>query len=309
MNKNKLTTTQNPLEEIEGNKQSLIFQTQDGLTRIQVELEEETVWLTQEQMSILFGKGRTTITEHIRNIFLEGELQESKVCRKFRHTTQHGAIDGLLQTRDVKFYNLDVIISVGYRVKSIRGTQFRQWANKVLKEYLLRGYAVNQRVNQLEDKVDRRFADYDQKIEHLNQQVDFFVKTSLPPKEKVFFDGQLFDAHVLMSRLVESADKRIVLIDNYIDESVLTLLLKRKKHVPATVYTMHMSSSFKLDLQKHNAQYPPIAVNIYTKAHDRFLIIDDKVYHVGASVKDLGKKLCAVSLLSCIDADEMIHKM
>ena len=309
MNKNKLTTTQNPLEEIEGNKQSLIFQTQDGLTRIQVELEEETVWLTQEQMSILFGKGRTTITEHIRNIFLEGELQESKVCRKFRHTTQHGAIDGLLQTRDVKFYNLDVIISVGYRVKSIRGTQFRQWANKVLKEYLLRGYAVNQRVNQLEDKVDRRFADYDQKIEHLNQQVDFFVKTSLPPKEKVFFDGQLFDAHVLMSRLVESAEKRIVLIDNYIDESVLTLLLKRKRNVEATVYTMQMSSSFKLDLQKHNAQYPPIAVNIYTKAHDRFLIIDDKVYHVGASVKDLGKKLCAVSLLSCIDADEMIHKL
>ena len=186
---------------------------------------------------------------------------------------------------------------------------FRQWANKVLKEYLLRGYAVNQRVNQLEDKVDRRFADYDQKIEHLNQQVDFFVKTSLPPKEKVFFDGQLFDAHVLMSRLVESADKRIVLIDNYIDESVLTLLLKRKKHVPATVYTMQMSSSFKLDLQKHNKQYSSVVVNIYPKAHDRFLIIDDKVYHVGASVKDLGKKLCAVSLLSCIDADEMIGKL
>ena len=309
MNKTEITTTQNPLKEIEGNKQSLIFQTQDGLTRIQVELEEETVWLTQEQMSILFGKGRTTITEHIRNIFLEGELQESKVCRKFRHTTQHGAIDGLLQTRDVKFYNLDVIISVGYRVKSIRGTQFRQWANKVLKEYLLRGYAVNQRINQLEDKVDRRFADYDQKIENLNQQVDFFVKTSLPPKEKLFFDGQLFDAHVLMSQLVESAEKHIVLIDNYVDESVLTLLLKRKDNVKATIYTMHMSSSFKLDLQKHNAQYPPVTVNIYTKAHDRFLIVDDKVYHVGASVKDLGKKLCAVSLLSCIDADEMIGKL
>ena len=309
MNKTEITTTQNSLEEIEGNKQSLIFQTQDGLTRIQVELEEETVWLTQEQMSILFGKGRTTITEHIRNIFLEGELQESKVCRKFRHTTQHGAIDGLLQTRDVKFYNLDVIISVGYRVKSIRGTQFRQWANKVLKEYLLRGYAVNQRVNQLEDKMDRRFADYDRKIENLNEQVDFFVKTSLPPKEKLFFDGQLFDAHVLMSRLVASAEKRIVLIDNYIDQSVLTLLLKRKDNVPATIYTMQMSSAFKLDLQKHNAQYPPVAVHIYTKAHDRFLIIDDKVYHVGASVKDLGKKLCAVSLLSCIDADEMIGKL
>ncbi|MEE1174489.1 MAG: RhuM family protein, partial [Paludibacteraceae bacterium] len=200
-------------------------------------------------------------------------------------------------------------ISVGYRVKSIRGTQFRQWANKVLKEYLLRGYAVNQRINHLEDKIDRRFADYNQKIENLNQQVDFFVKTSLPPKEKLFFDGQLFDAHILMSQLVESAEKRIVLIDNYIDESVLTLLLKRKGNVVATVYTMQMSSSFKLDLQKHNAQYPPIAVNVYTKAHDRFLIVDDKVYHVGASVKDLGKKLCAVSLLSCIDADEMINNL
>jgi hypothetical protein len=129
------------------------------------------------------------------------------------------------------------------------------------------------------------------------------------PKQDVFFDGQLFDAHVLMSRLVASAEKRIVLIDNYVDESVLTLLLKRKDNVPATIYTMQMSSSFKLDLQKHNAQYPPVTVNIYTKAHDRFLIIDDKVYHVGASVKDIGKKLCAVSLLSCIDADEIINKL
>ena len=131
----------------------------------------------------------------------------------------------------------------------------------------------------------------------------------MPPKEKVFFDGQLFDAHILMSRLVESAEKRIVLIDNYVDESVLTLLLKRKDNVSATIYTMQMSGAFQLDLQKHNAQYPPVAVKIYAKAHDRFLIIDDKVYHVGASVKDLGKKLCAVSLLSCIDADEMIGKL
>ena len=123
---------------------------------------------------------------------------------------------------------------------------------------------------------------------------------------KFFFDGQLFDAHILMSQLVESAEKRIVLIDNYVDESVLTLLLKRKEHVSATIYTMQMSGTFKLDLQKHNKQYSPVAVKIYTKAHDRFFIIDDKVYHVGTSVKDLGKKLCTVSLLSCIDADEMI---
>ena len=270
--------------------------------KIEVLFDSDTVWLNRQQLSVLFGRDIKTIGKHINNALHE-ELLNCSVVANFATT----ATDG--KKYNVEYYNLEVITSVGYRVKSKQGVLFRQWANKVLKEYLLRGYAVNQRVNQLEDKVDRRFADYDQKIEHLNQQVDFFVKTSLPPKEKVFFDGQLFDAHVLMSRLVESADKRIVLIDNYIDESVLTLLLKRKKHVPATVYTMQMSSSFKLDLQKHNKQYSSVVVNIYPKAHDRFLIIDDKVYHVGASVKDLGKKLCAVSLLSCIDADEMIGKL
>ncbi len=270
--------------------------------KIEVLFDNDTVWLNRQQLSLLFGRDIKTIGKHINNALRE-ELLNCSVVANFATT----ATDG--KKYNVEYYNLEVITSVGYRVKSRQGVLFRQWANKVLKEYLLRGYAVNQRINQLEDKVDRRFADYDRKIENLNEQVDFFVKTSLPPKEKLFFDGQLFDAHVLMSRLVESAEKRIVLIDNYVDESVLTLLLKRKKHVPATIYTMQMSSSFKLDLQKHNAQYLPIAVNIYTKAHDRFLIIDDKVYHVGASVKDLGKKLCAVSLLSCIDADEMIGKL
>ena len=200
-------------------------------------------------------------------------------------------------------------MSVGYRVNSLNATRFRQWANKVLKEYLLRGYAVNQRINQLEDKIDRRFADYDSKIKNLNEQVDFFVKTSLPPAEKVFFDGQLFDAHILMSRLIESAEKRIVLIDNYIDLSVLELLSKRNANVSAKVYTMQISRTFRQDIQSYNSQYPPIEVKQYTKAHDRFLIIDDKVYHVGASVKDLGKKLCAVSLLTCIDADEMLNRI
>ena len=298
------------LQSIQNSSQNeiILYRPNDTIS-LEVRLENETVWLTQQQIAELFERDRTVIGRHIKNCFIEGELDPKVVCANFAHTTQHGAIANKTQLKDLVLYNLDVIISVGYRVKSIRGTQFRQWANNVLKEYLLRGYAVNQRVNQLEDKVDRRFAEYDRKLENLNEQVDFFVKTSLPPKERLFFDGQLFDAHILMSQLVESAEKRIVLIDNYIDESVLTLLLKRKKHVPATVYTMQMSSAFKLDLQKHNKQYSPVAVKIYTKAHDRFLIIDDKVYHVGASVKDLGKKLCAVSLLSCIDADEMIHKL
>ncbi len=309
MNKN-LSQSNSALQSIQksSHNEIILYRPNDTIS-LEVRLENETVWLTQQQIAELFERDRTVIGRHIKNCFIEGELDPKVVCAKFAHTTQHGAIANKTQLKDLVLYNLDVIISVGYRVKSIRGTQFRQWANKVLKEYLLRGYAVNQRVNQLEDKVDRRFADYDRKLENLNEQVDFFVKTSLPPKEKVFFDGQLFDAHILMSQLVESAEKRIVLIDNYIDEYVLTLLLKRKNNVEATVYTMQMSSAFKLDLQKHNAQYPPVTVNIYTKAHDRFLIIDDKVYHVGASVKDLGKKLCAVSLLSCIDADEMIGKL
>jgi hypothetical protein len=309
MEENIITTTQSPLDSKEGGNQALVFQTQDGQTRLEVELEEDTVWLNQEQMSQLFGKGRTTITEHIRNIFAEGELIEKEVCRKFRRTTPHGAMDGFLQTKEVKFYNLDVIISVGYRVKSIRGTQFRQWANKVLKDYLLRGYAVNHKINQLEDKIDRRFADYDRKIENLNEQVDFFVRTSLPPIEKVFFDGQLFDAYMLMSWLIGTAERRVVLIDNYVDESVLALFSKRKENTSAIIYTMQISNVFKIDLNKYNQQFPSVIVKQYTKAHDRFLIIDDKVYHVGASVKDLGKKLCAVSLLSCINADEMLSRI
>lgn len=290
-------------------QQMIVFQTPDGLTKLNVEINDETVWLTQEQMSLLFGKGRTTITEHISNIFQEGELQEQLVCRRFRRTTQHGAVKGLLQNKEVKCYNLDVIISVGYRVKSIRGTQFRQWANKVLKEYLLRGYAVNQRIDALENRMDRKLYDHEQKIEQLTEQVDFFVRTSLPPVEGVFYENQLFDAHVLMSQLIESAQKRIVVIDNYVDASVLTLLSKRKQEVSAEIYTYKISDQFSLDLEKHNAQYPAVEVCISKKSHDRFLIIDDTVYHIGASIKDLGKKLCAVMQMNSITPEEIMGKV
>ena len=289
MNKN-LSQSNSALQSIQkANQNQIIMYRPDDTISLNVRLENETVWLSIDMMSELFQRDKSTISRHIKNIFAEGELMPISVVANFATTASDGKI------YRVDFYNLDVVISVGYRVKSIRGTQFRQWANKVLKEYLLSGYSINSRVLELEKQV----AAHSEKIE-------FMLKANLPPKEKLFFDGQLFDAHILMSQLVESAEKRIVLIDNYVDESVLTLLLKRKDNVPATIYTMQMSGAFKLDLQKHNAQYPPVTVKMYTKAHDRFLIIDDKVYHVGASVKDLGKKLCAVSLLSCIDADEMI---
>ena len=294
MEENKVTTTENEI---------VLYRPNETIT-IEVRLENDTIWLAQAQIAELFGVGQPAISKHIKNIYSSGELTEKGTYSILEYMGNDGQ-----QKYVTKYYNLDMILSIGYRVNSVNATRFRQWANKVLKEYLLRGYAVNQRFNQLEDKIDRRFAEQEAKIEFLNEQVDFFVKTSLPPQEKIFFDGQLFDAHILISKLIESAEKRIVLIDNYIDESVLVLLSKRKTNVSAKIYTLQVSRTFRHDLQSYNSQYPPIDVVQYTKAHDRFLIIDDKVYHVGASIKDLGKKLCAISLLSCINADEMINRI
>ena len=192
----------------------------------------------------------------------------------------------------VKYYNLDVIISVGYRVKSIRGTQFRQWANKVLKDYLLKGYSVNRRLTELEHTV----------AEH-SRKIDFFVRTSLPPVEGVFYDGQIFDAYKFATDLIRSAWKSLLLIDNYVDESVLLMLSKRSAGVSATVYTQKITAQLQLDIKKHNRQYPPVEIRIYNKCHDRFLIIDNtEVYHIGASLKDLGKKMFAFSRMD-IPAD------
>ena len=276
----------------------VLYQSEDGNVKVDVLFQDETVWLTQEQMAMLFGKGRTTITEHIANIFSEGELNEEVVCRKFRHTTQHGAIEGLLQTQEVKYYNLDVIISVGYRVKSQRGTQFRQWANKVLKEYLLRGYSVNQRFERLEQRVAKT-----------EEQIDFFVKTSLPPVQGIFFDGQIFDAYHFVADLIRKAKTSVTLIDNYVDDTVFTLLDKRDDGVTATIYTQHVSRQLQLDIDKHNAQYAPITIKGFNKAHDRFLLIDHEVYHIGASLKDLGKKWFAFTQMKDLTSNELINRI
>ena len=244
-------------------------------------------------------RDRTVIGKHISNIFKEKELDEKVVCAKFAHTTQHGAQNWKTQTKEVIIYNLDVVISVGYRVKSIRGTQFRQWANKVLKEYLLRGYAVNQRINLLEDKIDRKLAEHEAKFDNINHQIEFFVRTSLPPTEGVFHNGQIFDAYKFATDLIKSAKKSLVLIDNYVDESVLLMLSKRNQGVTAKIYTSQITQQLRLDLQRHHTQYPQIQIAKHTTSHDRFLIIDDtEVYHIGASLKDLGKKLFAFSKLN-----------
>jgi hypothetical protein len=274
----------------------ILYQPNDSV-KLEVRLEDETVWLTRQQLSLLFDRDVKTIGKHINNALTQ-ELSTFSVVAKFATTAADGKV---YQT---EHYNLDMILSVGYRVKSQRGIEFRQWANKVLKEYLMRGYAVNQRIANIENDVSE--------IKHVlaehGEKIDFFVRTSLQPVEGVFFDGQIFDAYKFATDLIRSANQSIALIDNYIDESVLTMLSKRNAGVTADIYTAKISKQLQLDLEKHNAQYEPITIHTYSNCHDRFLIIDGMdVYHIGASLKDLGKKLFAFSKIS-IPAVELLRK-
>ena len=254
---------------------------------LEVKLENETVWLTLNQMASLFGRDKSVISRHIKAIFQERELTyEGSVAKNATVQTE-----GNRQVvRDVEFYNLNVIISVGYRVKSQQGTAFRIWASEVLKDYMLRGYAVNQRIVYVEEYFDKRLRAHEQRIENVEQKIDFFVRTSLPPHQGIFYDGQIFDAYTFINDRIREATTRIILIDNYIDDSVLTMLAKRADKVTATIYTKKPSAQLQLDIQKHNAQYPPIDIVTFDRSHDRFLCIDETVYHLGASIKDLGKK-------------------
>lgn len=283
----------------------IIYQPDETL-KLNVRVESDTVWLTQMQIVELFISSKANISEHIKHIFETGELQREATVRKFRTVRKEGNRNVI---RTIEFYNLDVIISVGYRVNTKRGVQFRQWANKVLKEYLLRGYTVNQRFMQLEDKIDRRFSEYDRHLLQLDEKVDFFVRSSLQPKEGIFFNGQIFDAHVFVSGLIRRAKRRIVVIDSYIDETVLVQLAKRKPGVKVDIYDGKISQELRHDVKRHNAQYPGVTLHNYTKAHDRFLIIDDEVYHIGHSLKDLGKKLFAFSKMDVMTGTELLSKM
>ena len=267
----------------------IILYQPDSTVKLEVRLENETVWLTQQQMTELFQTSKQNISLHVNNIFKEGELDSNSVVKESLTTASDG------KKYKTKYYNLDVIISVGYRVKSLRGTQFRQWANKVIKDYLMKGYAVSQRFERLEYRMAKT-----------EEKIDFILNTSLPPREAIVFDGQIFDAYTLMCDLIRSAKNRIIIVDNYIDDSVFRQLDKRATGVSATIYTPSISRTLRQDLERHNAQYAPIEVKTFRRAHDRFLIIDDTVYHVGASFKDLGKKLTAFSKMEIMTANEFI---
>lgn len=260
----------------------IILYQPDEAVKLEVRLEDETVWLTQEQIADLFGTKRPAITKHLNNIYKSGELDIDSTCSILEHMGNDGK-----QRYTTKYYNLDAILSIGYRVNSKNATLFRKWVNSVLKDYLLKGYSINKRLSELE----RTVAQHTEKI-------DFFVRTALPPVEGVFYNGQIFDAYKLATDLVKSARRSIVLIDNYVDETVLLMLSKRSVGVSATIYTQRITQQLQLDLDRHNSQYTPIDIRTYRDSHDRFLIVDETdVYHIGASLKDLGKKMFAFSKL------------
>ena len=265
------------------NNNEIILYQPDGSISLEVRVENETIWLTQKQMAQLYGTAVPAISKHIKNIFDSGELQAESTVSKMEIVQQEG---NRSISRVTSIYNLDMIIAVGYRVNSHQATSFRIWATKVLKEYLYRGFAMYQRMDRIENQVNE-----------LSNQVQSLVRTALPPTQGVFFDGQIFDAYVFAADLVKSAKESIVLIDNYVDESVLLLLSKRNANVTARIITRKISPVLATDLAKHNQQYPPITVEESSRFHDRFLIIDATVYHIGASLKDLGKKLFAFSRL------------
>lgn len=262
------------------NKGEIILYQPDEEVKLEVRLEEETVWLNRLQLAELFGRDVKTIGKHVNNALRE-ELADMAVVAKFATTAADGKV------YRVDYYNLDVILSVGYRVRSSRGIEFRRWANQVLKEYLLKGYSVNRRLTELEHTV----------AEH-SKKIDFFIRTSLPPVEGIFYQGQIFDAYKFATDLIRSATQSLVLIDNYIDESVLLMMSKRNSGVTATIYTYTVGTQLRLDIDRFNAQYPPVDIRTYKGCHDRFLIVDGKdVYHIGASLKDLGKRMFAFSKL------------
>jgi hypothetical protein len=311
---------ENTLPSIENNGEIVLYQPDDSI-KMEVFLENENVWINRQQMAVLFDRDVKTIGKHITNASRE-ELSGIPTVAKFATLQTEGSRQIL---REVEYYNLDMILSVGYRVKSNRGIQFRRWANGVLKEYIIKGYAANHRFEQLENRAtyhdnkiavhdekiavqDKKIAIHDEKIAVHDEKIGFFIRTSLPPNHGILFEGQIFDAHVLTSKLIGTAKESIVLLDNYIDASVLLQLSERNKGVTADIFTKQISPRLKLDIEKHNTQYDGINVHESDKFHDRFLIIDHVVYFIGSSLKDLGKKMTVFSKMEVNDR-EILDKL
>ena len=278
----------------------VVYQPNETL-RLEVRLQGESIWLPQQRIADLFGVQKAAISKHLKNIFASGELVESATVSKMETVQVEGS---RRVTRQIDLYNLDAIIAVGYRVNSHMATRFRIWATQVLKTYLLKGYAFNARLNQLEDKMDRRFFRHEAEIVELKDKVDFFVQTQTPPIQGVFYDGQLWDACSLVERLVARAKRLILLIDSWIGTETLDILAKKRKGVVVEVVTSVRGNKVAdSEVAKFNAQYGGLSVKTSAAFHDRFLVLDDReLYLIGASLKDLGKKCFAFTKL---DAGEI----
>ncbi|WP_295096679.1 RhuM family protein [uncultured Fibrobacter sp.] len=285
----------------------------EGSIQLPVRIENDTVWLTIDQMVLLFGKSRSTINEHILNAISEGEVDKNTTIRKIGKTD--------FSTKPTNFYNLDVIISVGYRVKSIQGTLFRRWANQVLKDYLLRGFSVNQRFMLAEERIDQQLVGHEKRFQeqesHLNliesrvgtleKQVDFFVKANLPPKEGVLQAKAFWSGYEFAVQLVRSAKQEIVIIDPFADDTALSLMPKRNPGVNAIIYSARINQTMKAERDRLNRQCPPVELRTMREVHDRFIVVDETVYHIGASIKDLGNKLTAFSVLSLLTKQQLLE--
>lgn len=281
----------------------IIYQPNDN-TKIEVRLNDEMIWLSQPQIVQLFQSSKSNISEHIRNIYSQNELDKDSTVRIFRTVQTEGNRN---VHRNITYYNLDMIISIGFRVNTKIGIHFRQWANNILKDNLIKGYSINKRIDYIEKKIEHKLQEHEAQLNKIDEQINYFVQKSLPPIQGVFYNGEIFDAYQLLTRLIKMANKSIVVIDNYIDESVLTMLDKRKDGVAATIYTEKINKQLQLDIKLHNSQYPAIDIKIVKNCHDRFLLIDDEdVFHIGASLKDLGKKLFAFSRLN-ISSDTILN--
>ena len=278
----------------------IILYQPDRSIHLEVRMHEETVWLTQAQMAVLFGTQRAAITKHLKNIYSSGEIDRDTTCSILEHVGQNGS-----RVYSTKYYNLDAILSVGYRVNSKNATSFRRWATHILKEFLLHGHGSIQHFRHVEQRIDRQLEEHTMRIHALEDKIGFFVRTALPPTEGIFYDGQIFDAYSFVSDLIRSAQQRIILIDNYVDDSVLKALTKRNTGVSASIITRKISETLAVDLERHNQQYPPVEISTSDRFHDRFLIIENTVYHLGASLKDLGKKLFAFSKMG-VSAEDIL---
>ena len=286
------------------NESVVVYQSKNGTLSLEVQIADETVWLTQQQMSVLFNVKENNITYHIQGIYKTHELEPEATTQKIRVVRLEGSRS---VARLIDYYNLDMIISVGYRVNSPNATQFRRWATGVLKEYLLRGYAVNQQLVHIEERIDKRMREHEKRLEQVEQKVDFFVRTSLPPVEQVFYNGEFFEARVLLEKIIKTARTRVIIIDAYVDAATFEMLDVRKKGVTATIYSGKDQTHLR-DLHNESGAAPVETYVWKTPSHDRWLIVDDSVYHCGHSLKDMGRKLSAVSLLG-INAEDILKQV